>query len=101
MWSERTVHEWQRAQFDTKCGSCGEPIAVGAPLFVISLAFHWTKFRCPACAWQPVPEDLPALPPEAVARAERIEGLRRSALLKLTGQGSLELVPMREVGEEG
>ena len=38
---------WERAKFDRDCGACGELIARGAPVLLVSSA---NLPRCPACA---------------------------------------------------
>jgi len=52
-----------RARVAERCGGCGEPIAVGAPLRQLRLpqvaGRRGTKVRCAACAGEPVPGDVP------------------------------------------
>jgi hypothetical protein len=55
---------WRRATIAEVCGRCGGPIAVGDP----ELQYQFTAVprplrRCPACAGEPVPSDLPELAP--------------------------------------
>lgn len=57
---------WQRATSeDEHCGSCRLAIPVGRPMLVFKFAElspgHRGLRRCPTCAGEPVPDDLPAL----------------------------------------
>ena len=50
---------WQRARLTTLCGGCGDRIDRGAPVLVL-VGPGWTKFRCTACAGEPVATDVDA-----------------------------------------
>jgi hypothetical protein len=65
------VRTWTRATLDEHCGHCRAPIATGQPMLVITLAALGPRVpfrRCPACAGEPVPADLPELPIRAATR---------------------------------
>lgn len=56
-----------RARSRRRCGSCGGTIDRGAPMLSIEVladgyALSAPKLRCPTCAGEPVPCELPDLP---------------------------------------
>jgi hypothetical protein len=62
---------WTRARRGHRCGSCGEPVPVGAPLRVLTCGL----LRCARCALQwlgeEAPADLPEAPPPPTPPAPR------------------------------
>jgi hypothetical protein len=57
------MRTWRRAVIGLRCGSCGAAIAIGAPFVEFAIAgLARRKVRCPACAGDRVPADLPPLP---------------------------------------
>jgi hypothetical protein len=74
---------WIRARLDNRhCGRCGIAIAAGAPMLVY---VAWQLVRCRACADEPPPADVGALPDTmpAINRAWRPlrASLRRASTL--------------------
>jgi len=55
---------WDRAKFDQRCGRCGQPIAQGAPRFVVTIA-RVEKVRGECCEG-PAPELPPFVPYDPV-----------------------------------
>jgi len=53
------MSEWRRQRFPARCGYCGTPIDLGAPVLVLTLG-RLEKRRCVACAGEAPPE-LPAI----------------------------------------
>jgi len=54
------VKVWIRAANDSRrCGRCGVRIRAGAPILVY---VDWQLLRCEACADEPAPADVAALP---------------------------------------
>ena len=55
------MRTWTRAAIARHCGNCGAAIAVGAPVLELAIPeLVQRKVRCPACAGESVPADLPA-----------------------------------------
>lgn len=73
---------WFRATLDTYCGSCGNVIAKGQPVFELATP-SWKKRRCQVCAGEPLPAEVPELPPTTSGITPRI--------LIPTGPGTLPL----------
>lgn len=52
---------WTRLPATTYCGSCAKAILPGDPVFEVQTGGR-ALWRCPNCAWESVPSDLPPLP---------------------------------------
>ena len=52
---------WTRADVDSLCGLCQQPIGIGEPVFEMSTD-RWTKKRCERCVGQAPPDLAPSLP---------------------------------------
>jgi hypothetical protein len=92
---------WLRALLATKCGGCGAPIEAGTPMQVwIWPGLRRRKVRCPACADEAPPVDLPLLSTTEYVTPTPLLNLRLMADMlpldwKTRGAGG------REPGEEG
>lgn len=56
------MKSWERSVLARPCGGCSTVIPLGAPTLVLrspDRAHPWTKYRCEACAEEPVPDVLP------------------------------------------
>lgn len=83
---------WLRTPVDCLCGACGRVLRRGDP--VVELTYRYLggtplrKLRCPGCAGEAVPADLPPLaePAVLITPTPKASTLRRRPLLAAVGE---------------
>lgn len=90
---------WTRSPIAETCGQCRAVIASGDPLLRFRLeGLKRTFARCPTCADEAMPDDVPALPARVAPEPDLVP-VRRLAGLPLDWR--TRSLGEREPGEEG